>query len=1215
MRKTLLLKPLASVRGQLLFLIALFGVISQANAQCPVASTCTPGNAPSVVFPFGMGIYNVVVGGTPGFTNPTGGVSQGYMDYSCTKKATVAEGTNVPITVTTNNFTDENVRVWIDLNNNGAFDPVSELVFSSNNARIHNGTFTIPVSGLVVKNTVLRMRVASDDNGSPIPTPCSTPAFGQFEDYGITVTANLAKPLVNFTVNNPVTCSPTVQFTQLTQNGATSFTWYFGDNTTSTAPNPSKTYAATGPYTVKLVACNAAGCDSLEKVNYINYHTNVPIAATCSPATLNYCCGYGITNFTLHTLVNASADGSAGYEDFTCTKSVTLEEGVSYPITLTTSAGNDQDTWIYIDYNNNGNFETNELTFTKLNAKNPTGNLVTQGGGVRNTPLRMRVISDFSGAASSPCFNRTHGQVEDYTVILTPNTRKPAIDFTSNFSNPCDSIIQFTDLSLNAPTSFEWNFGDGSPVSTQRNPTHEYNTPGMYPVTLKACNANGCDSLTKVNYISYTKPCLNYCIPNRNSNNTFWITNVTLNTLANASGQDGGGYGNYTHLNTSLVLGSTYPITVTASSNFNRTTTVWIDYNRDGDFFDAGEMVVSGTSANPFTRNITISGSAQPGPTRMRVMSRTGTTTLSPCLSNQFNLETEDYTIILQPNTLPPTAMFYTPATTVCNLTVAFFDTSGFTPTSWSWDFGDPASGANNTSNLQNPTHTFSGPGVYTIKLTVCNAYGCNVITKTSYLTINGNSGPRTASCQPVSTAPCCGLGIYNVSLNTINHTTGGGTDGYKDYTCSQQTTLIQGNAYNLVVTNGTGTPENVRAWIDYNNDGVFNATTEVVMTSTSKLVHTASIMPPTNAVLNQPLRLRISSDWSSNPMPGPCSNVQYSQVEDYTVIIASSTSVPVAAFTPSSTTSCGQAITFTDNSTFSPTSWAWDFGDTGSGANNTSTLQNPSHTFSGPGTYTVTLTACNANGCSSPLIRTNLITVTGNISLAATCQPVTLANCCGVGIRNVTFLGINHSSADGSEGYKDFSCAQNQIINQGTFTLDVLTGTGSNENALAWIDYNNDGQFTANEQIMNSLNAMTHSATVTLPTNAVLNTWLRMRIISDYAANPVPGACSDVQFGQAEDYAVKIIGLGIKENAFERALRLYPNPTTGKFTLELPATYNGTYQLEAQNLIGQTVASGTVKVVGGQTRELDLSHLAKGVYLVKVHNAEVSAFKKLIIE
>lgn len=73
----------------------------------------------------------------------------------------------------------------------------------------------------------------------------------------------------------------------------------------------------------------------------------------------------------------------------------------------------------------------------------------------------------------------------------------------------------------------------------------------------------------------------------------------------------------------------------------------------------------------------------------------------------------------------------------------------------------------------------------------------------------------------------------------------------------------------------------------------------------------------------------------------------------------------PVASFTPSSSSTCaGQCLSFTDNSSNSPTSWSWSFpGATPS----TSNIQHPSNIcYNTAGTYTVTLTATNANGSDS---------------------------------------------------------------------------------------------------------------------------------------------------------------------------------------------------------------------------------------------------------
>ena len=79
---------------------------------------------------------------------------------------------------------------------------------------------------------------------------------------------------------------------------------------------------------------------------------------------------------------------------------------------------------------------------------------------------------------------------------------------------------------------------------------------------------------------------------------------------------------------------------------------------------------------------------------------------------------------------------------------------------------------------------------------------------------------------------------------------------------------------------------------------------------------------------------------------------------------------VPAADFSVNTTTSCDGVIVFTDKSTSSPTSWAWDFGDGG-----TSTDKNPTHTYTASGKYTVKLTATNANGKDDE-IKSQYITV-----------------------------------------------------------------------------------------------------------------------------------------------------------------------------------------------------------------------------------------------
>ncbi|HOT03376.1 MAG TPA: PKD domain-containing protein, partial [Methanolinea sp.] len=78
----------------------------------------------------------------------------------------------------------------------------------------------------------------------------------------------------------------------------------------------------------------------------------------------------------------------------------------------------------------------------------------------------------------------------------------PVADFFAEPTSGCPAplLVQFTDTSLNGPTSWNWSFGDGA-FSSQQHPNHTYTAPGTYNVTLTVTNDAGSDSLTKSEYI------------------------------------------------------------------------------------------------------------------------------------------------------------------------------------------------------------------------------------------------------------------------------------------------------------------------------------------------------------------------------------------------------------------------------------------------------------------------------------------------------------------------------------------------------------------------------------------------------------------------------------------------------------------------------------------------------------------------------------------
>jgi PKD repeat protein len=92
--------------------------------------------------------------------------------------------------------------------------------------------------------------------------------------------------------------------------------------------------------------------------------------------------------------------------------------------------------------------------------------------------------------------------------------------------------------------------------------------------------------------------------------------------------------------------------------------------------------------------------------------------------------------------------------------------------------------------------------------------------------------------------------------------------------------------------------------------------------------------------------------------------------------VSCSGTGIPTAVFSATPTTLCNSGtVVFTDQSTNTPTSWLWDFGN-----GQTSTVKNPSANYTAAGSYTVKLTATNASGSNS-LTKTNYITVSSNCS------------------------------------------------------------------------------------------------------------------------------------------------------------------------------------------------------------------------------------------
>ena len=95
---------------------------------------------------------------------------------------------------------------------------------------------------------------------------------------------------------------------------------------------------------------------------------------------------------------------------------------------------------------------------------------------------------------------------DDFEILF--NLNAPPVAPVASFSTSSNAVctgtsVSFTDASVNSPTTWAWDFGDGGSAATQ-NPSHIYNQAGTYIVTLSATNAAGTSAVTDTIYVSLT---------------------------------------------------------------------------------------------------------------------------------------------------------------------------------------------------------------------------------------------------------------------------------------------------------------------------------------------------------------------------------------------------------------------------------------------------------------------------------------------------------------------------------------------------------------------------------------------------------------------------------------------------------------------------------------------------------------------------------------
>jgi len=494
---------------------------------------------------------------TVSFTNTTTGASPGATyTWQFGNGNSITTG-NPSLPVAAVYYTAQAFTVALTVNDGGVVSTHSAVITVYKN----------PVVSFTISNPTGCQPLNAAFNSTSLPGDGSIANF--FWDFGDGQTTNSAGASVNhsysasgvftpgLTVTNSFGCSstaqegnavaviptPTAAFTAVstalcqvtdaaifqnnsTGSGPLTYSWVFGDGQTSTAPNPSHIYSASGAYTVQLTVTSAQGCsNTLVRNNYINVAQFNPAfslsgAADCAGSVLNFqdqstpaptgqpqwSFGDGTVasgSTVSHTYLSpgsytVSLSDSFGQCPASVSQSVTIDSvpvihgfivvksAVCQPPALVqfsdTASGDVKWAWNFTGKPGDTSTLQNP-SFTFLTDQPYTTSLtVTNAGGCSSTVSQQILPSDATALIG------LNESLTPSAVICADVTINPSV------------------LTGQTMTSYNWSFGDGS-SSTAANPSHIYTVPGMYLVTLNFTTASGCTGTAGPDTVNvYPKP-------------------------------------------------------------------------------------------------------------------------------------------------------------------------------------------------------------------------------------------------------------------------------------------------------------------------------------------------------------------------------------------------------------------------------------------------------------------------------------------------------------------------------------------------------------------------------------------------------------------------------------------------------------------------------------------------------------------------------------
>lgn len=777
---------------------------------------------------------------------------------------------------------------------------------------------------------------------------------------------------------------------------ASTYSWDFGDGNTSTAQNPTNSYAAPSTYTVTLTANNGCEADVVTQTITVGSvpsvtFTRSPGAEICPGGQVTYTANVsGIATAIQWTLPGASNTSPTG-------ASVT----VSYPANGTFDAS--------VEVCNALGCNTTSSVDEILVLQNASAGftVATQGA------LGITISNSASGATSysynfgdgnsstaeNPSY--TYANPGTYTIEQTVTGpcgmdtetvsvtvgQAPTASFTSNPAGastlcPGESVT-YTSTST-AAGSFAWTFPGGMPASsTSPNPTVVYNTPGVYSVTLEVSNALGSDTESTANYVTVEE--LSSAAFSSSVNGlTVSFTDQSTNAVSYAWDFGDGNSSTQSNPGNTYNRSGTYTVTLEVTNACGTSTTT-----ADVTVLAAPVAVISSSAPQgcaPYSVTFDASNSTDatsvlwsfPGGTPATstsinptvVYNTAGSYDVSLTATNSAGSDTETETGLIVVD-MAPTAAF----TFSSNQLTTFFNSQTSGGTSFAWDFGDGSNSASQTA-----VHTYSMSGTYNVTFEVTNA--CGTTRFTDVVTVL--AAPQAAFTQ-TATSGCAPITVtYDASnstdVGTLLWTFPGGTPATSTE-MMPTVTYATGGTFDvqLRVTNASGTDTEISQDL-VNVDPLavagFNADVNMLsvdFTSTSTNSNTYNWdfgNGETSTEINPSVSYTLAGTYTVTlTVTNNCGENTTTQM----VTVAEG--LPNAEFSLSETSGCAPLVVrLTDETTGSPTAWSWTVTST-NGANFASNEQNPQFTLTEAGVYTFSLEATNSAG-STTEVRSDVVTV-----------------------------------------------------------------------------------------------------------------------------------------------------------------------------------------------------------------------------------------------